>query len=76
MEHPKAKTIRVALNRVRHCPTAITEKEVVVVKPVSEEDLEEDIEDLGSEEGKEGEIEITDVPQVCDGQGDKEPHDI
>jgi len=47
-----------------------------MVKPVSEEDLEEDIEDLGSKEGKEEEIEITDVPQVCDGQGDKEPHDI
>ena len=76
VEHPKAKTIRVALNRVRHCPTAITDKEVVVVKPVNEKDLEEDIEDLGNEEGKEGEIEVTDVPEVCDDQGDEEPHDI
>ena len=76
VEHPRAKTIRVALNRVRHCPTAITDKEVVVVKPVNEEDLEEDMEDLGSEEGKEGEIEITNEPQIFDGQGDEEPHDI
>ena len=74
MEHPRAKTIRVALNRVRHCPTAIADKEVVVVKPVNEEDLEENMEDLGSEEGKEGEIEISDVPPVFDGQGDEEPH--
>ena len=54
----------------------MTDKEVVVVKPVNEEDLEEEMEDLGSEEGKEGEIAITNVPQVFDGQGDEEPHDI
>ena len=77
VEHPRANIICVALNRVRHCPTAIiTDKEVVVVKPVNEEDLEEDMEDLGSEEGKEGEMEITNEPQVFDGQGDEEPHDI
>ena len=76
VEHPRAKTIRVALNRVRHCPTAIADKEVVVVKPVNEEDLEENMEDLGSEEEKEGEIEISDEPQVFDGQGDEEPHNI
>ena len=68
VEHPRAKTIHVALNRVRHCPAAITDKEVVVVKPVNEKDLEEDIEDLGSE----GEIEVTDVPQVCDGSFNKQ----
>ena len=76
VEHLRAKTIHVALNRVRHCPTAITDKEVVVVKPVNKKDLEEDIEDLGSEEKKEGEIMVTYVPQVCDGQGNEEPHDI
>ena len=38
VDHPKAKTIRVALNRVRHCPTAITDhKEIVMVKPVTNE---------------------------------------
>ena len=39
VDHPKAKTIRVALNRVRYCPTAIADK-VVMIKPVTNEDVE------------------------------------
>ena len=66
VDHPKAKTIRVALNRVRHCPTAITDhKEIVMVKPVTNEDVDEDTENPEREEEKDGEIEVTDSPQRC-----------
>ena len=50
VEHPRAKAIRVALNRVRHCPTAIVDGEVVVVNPATEEDQ------LDYPEEKEGKI--------------------
>ena len=73
VDYPKAKTIRVALNRVRHCPIAITDnKEVVMVKPVTNEDVSEDTENPKSEKEKEGEMEVTDSPQRYNGPQDKE----
>jgi len=38
VEHPRAKSIRVALSRVRKCPTAISDKEVIVLSPAADED--------------------------------------
>ena len=40
VDYPKAKTIQVALNRERHCPTTIADKEAVMVKPVTDKDVE------------------------------------
>ena len=50
---------------MRHCPTAITDnKEVVMVNPVTNEDVDEDTEDPESEERKDGEMEVTDSPDL------------
>ena len=76
VKHPKAKTICVALNRVRYCPTAITNKEVVMVRPVTNEDLEEDVENSESKEEKGGEVEATNIPQMCNGLDAEETRDI
>jgi len=41
IEHPRAKTIRVALNRVRRCPTAISDKEEGLLSPTTNECIKE-----------------------------------
>ena len=53
VENPKNPAIRVALNRIRHCPAAITDKQEVVVSPAitAEESMKkpEDAEDSPGE---------------------------
>ena len=41
IEHPRAKTIRVALNRVRRCLTAISDKEKGLLSPTTNEYIKE-----------------------------------
>ena len=70
VDHPKAKAIRVALNRVRYCPTAITNEEVVTIKPFTEEDLNIDYsEECGTKEKEEAEV-IDDL-EMCDDTKDE-----
>jgi len=40
IEHSKDNIIQVALNRVRRCSTAITDKEVVIVNSATDEGLD------------------------------------
>ena len=47
-----------------------------MVRPVTNEDLEEDVENSESKEEKDGEVEATNIPQMCNGLDDEEPGDI
>lgn len=74
VDHPKAKAIRVALNRVRHCPTAITKEEVVMITPAAEEDSNVDHSD--SETREEKETEGVDDLETCGDVEDERQEEV